>query len=59
MRSAAYVGVRRAAGEFGLELPVEKTRVIPFSQHHELDRTSVDFLGFEFRWGKGRKWGPI
>lgn len=45
-------------GKFGLELSVEKTRVIPFSRDHDLGRTSFDFLGFEFRWGRDRKGRP-
>lgn len=44
--------------KFGLELSAEKTRVIPFSPQHDLGRTSFDFLGFEFRWGRDRKGKP-
>ena len=51
------MGVERAAGEVWVGT-VEKTRLAPFSQHHELGRTSLDFLGFEFRRGKDRKGGP-
>jgi RNA-directed DNA polymerase len=40
--------------KFGLELAVEKTRVIPFSRYRQ-GETSFDFLGFEFRWGSDRK----
>lgn len=40
--------------KFGLELAVDKTRVIPFSRHRR-GETSFDFLGFEFRWGTDRK----
>src|SRR5882724_2143714 len=40
--------------KFGLELAVEKTRVIPFSRYRR-GETSFDFLGFEFRWGTDRK----
>jgi hypothetical protein len=45
-------------GQFGLELSADKTRVIPFSQHQALGKTSFDFLGFEFRWGKDRAGKP-
>ena len=41
-------------GKFGLELSAAKTRVIPFSQQYAAGKTSFDFLGFEFRWGKDR-----
>jgi RNA-directed DNA polymerase len=40
--------------KFGLELAVDKTRVIPFSRQRR-GETSFDFLGFEFRWGSDRK----
>lgn len=40
--------------KFGLELAVDKTRVIPFSRYRR-GETSFDFLGFEFRWGTDRK----
>ena len=45
-------------GKFGLELSGEKTRVIPFSQQHDLGKTSFDFLGVAFRWGRDRKGRP-
>lgn len=45
-------------GKFGLELSTEKSRVLPFSQHCEPGKTSFDFLGFEFRWGKDRAGKP-
>jgi len=32
--------------------------VIPFSRYHDLGKTSFDFLGFEFRWGRDRKGRP-
>jgi len=49
-----YQELGQRLGKFGLELSADKTRVIPFSQHHALGKTSFDFLGFEFRWGKGQ-----
>jgi group II intron reverse transcriptase/maturase len=45
-------------GKFGLELSAAKTRVIPFSQQYAAGKTSFDFLGFEFRWGKDRAGQP-
>ncbi|MBA2703831.1 MAG: group II intron reverse transcriptase/maturase [Blastocatellia bacterium] len=40
--------------KFGLELAAAKTRVIPFSRYRR-GKTSFEFLGFEFRWGKDRQ----
>jgi RNA-directed DNA polymerase len=40
--------------KFGLELAVDKTRVMPFSRYR-CGETSFDFLGFEFRWGTDRQ----
>ena len=45
-------------GKFGLELSEEKTRIIPFSPTSRPGKTSFDFLGFEFRWGKDRAGKP-
>jgi RNA-directed DNA polymerase len=39
----------------GRELAAAKTRMIPFSRDRAAGRTSFEFLGFEFRWGKDRK----
>lgn len=44
--------------KFGLELSEEKTRVILFSPTSRPGKTSFDFLGFEFRWGKDRAGKP-
>jgi RNA-directed DNA polymerase len=41
--------------KFGLELSGAKTRIIPFSRHRQAGKTSFEFLGFEFRWGKDRQ----
>jgi group II intron reverse transcriptase/maturase len=41
--------------KFGLELSKEKTRVISFSRFRKEERTSFDFLGFEFRWKVSRR----
>jgi hypothetical protein len=43
--------------KFRLELSAEKTRIIPFSAKAS-GKSSFDFLGFEFRWGKDRKGKP-
>jgi RNA-directed DNA polymerase len=53
-----YQELGQRLGKFGLELSAEKTRVISFSPHQALRRTSFDFLGFEFRWGKDRAGKP-
>ena len=45
--------------KFGLELSKEKTRVISFSRFRKEERTSFDFLGFEFRWKTSRKGNDI
>jgi len=38
-----------------LELSAAKTRLMPFSRYRQAGKTSFEFLGFEFRWGKDRK----
>jgi RNA-directed DNA polymerase len=53
-----YQELGQRLGKFGLELSAEKTRVIPFGQQHPLGKTSFDFLGFEFRWGRDRAGKP-
>jgi RNA-directed DNA polymerase len=45
-------------GTFGLEMAVDKTRVIPLSHRHARGRTSFDVLGFELRWGTDRGGKP-
>lgn len=37
---------------FNLQLAEDKTRMMRFSKYNR--KTNFDFLGFEFRWGKGR-----
>jgi RNA-directed DNA polymerase len=39
---------------FGLELSGAKTRIIPVRRHRQAGNTSLEFLGFEVRWGKER-----
>ena len=41
---------------FGLEVAEEKTHLIRFSRQDWQKNGSFEFLGFEFRWGRGR-WG--
>ena len=41
---------------FGLEVAEEKTHLIRFSRQDWQKSGSFEFLGFEFRWGRGR-WG--
>lgn len=36
--------------KFGLELAGEKTRIVSFSRFRKHEKTSFDFLGFEYRW---------
>jgi len=53
-----YEALGKRLGKFGLELSEDKTRIIPFSPTGRPGRTSFDFLGFEFRWGKDRNGKP-
>ena len=43
--------------KFGLEVAEDKTRIISFSKFRMEENNRFDFLGFEFRWGKGGKTG--
>jgi group II intron reverse transcriptase/maturase len=53
-----YEVLGKRLGKFGLELSEGKTRIIPFSPTSRPGKTSFDFLGFEFRWGKDRTGKP-
>ncbi len=53
-----YLELSQRLAKFGLELSAEKTRILPFSQHHPLGQSRFDFLGFEFRWDKDRAGKP-
>ena len=53
-----YEVLGKRLGKFGLELSEEKTRIIPFSPTSRPGKTSFDFLGFEYRWGKDRTGKP-
>lgn len=46
-----YSALGQRMGKFGLELAEEKTKVISFSRFRKWEKTSFEFLGFEFRWG--------
>ena len=50
-----YNALGQRLEKFGLELSGAKTRIMPFSRHRQAGKTSFEFLGFEFRWGKDRK----
>lgn len=43
--------------KFGLEVSEQKTRILSFSKFRMEENSRFDFLGFEFRWGKGGKTG--
>lgn len=50
--------IKRLA-QFGLEVSVEKTRIVRFNRYQlEKRAKSFDFLGFEFRWMKDRSGTP-
>ena len=53
-----YGVLGKRLGKFGLELSEEKTWIIPFSPISRPGKTSFDFLGFEYRWGKDRTGKP-
>ena len=46
-------------GKFGLELSVEKTKVIRFTRFETENNNSFTFLGFEYRWGLSRTGKPL
>jgi group II intron reverse transcriptase/maturase len=50
-----YNALRWRLEKFGLELSLEKTRVIPFTRKDKSGANRFDFLGFEFHWGKDRE----
>ena len=53
-----YEVLGKRLGEFNLSLAEEKTRIIRFSCFHMEDKTSFEFLGFEFRWVRNRYGRP-
>jgi group II intron reverse transcriptase/maturase len=50
-----YNVLGKRLGKFGLEVAVEKTNLLRFSPVDRKGSGSFEFLGFEFRWGRGRK----
>ena len=44
--------------QFGLEVAAEKTNLMRFSPINWKASGAFEFLGFEFRWGRGR-WGKL
>ena len=52
--NAVMDAIPERLGEFGLEVAVEKTRVLPFGRN-DTDKNSFDFLGFTFYEAKTRK----
>jgi group II intron reverse transcriptase/maturase len=49
-----YEVLGKRLNKFSLEISPEKTRIIKFGPFHK-DKTSFEFLGFEFKWGLSRK----
>jgi len=52
-----YEALGERLKKFNLELSAEKTRIIPFSPTGA-GKSSFNFLGFEYRWGKDRTGKP-
>jgi group II intron reverse transcriptase/maturase len=53
-----YRMLGKRLGKFGLEVSVEKTRIIPFQRRPPSGQPYFQFLGFEFYWGKDRSGKP-
>lgn len=53
-----YSELGKRLEKFGLEVSVEKTRVIPFHRCPPSGKSRFQFLGFEFYWGKDRGGKP-
>src|SRR5271157_2916733 len=53
-----YEALGERLKKFNLELSAEKTHIIPFSPTGQMDSTSFNLLGFEFRWGQDRAGKP-
>ena len=45
-----YAVLGKRMGKFGLVLAQEKTKIISFSRFRKHEKTSFEFLGFEYRW---------
>jgi hypothetical protein len=50
-----YEELGKRLAKFGLELAQEKTRIISFTRFRKHEKTSFEFLGFEYRWGVSHK----
>lgn len=53
-----YEELPKRLDKFGLKLSEEKTRILSFSKYRMEENNCFEFLGFEFRWGKGRTGKP-
>jgi RNA-directed DNA polymerase len=51
---AFYKVLGKRLGKYGLALSASKTRIIEFSRRDQSGKNRLDFLGFEFYWGKDR-----
>ncbi len=49
-----YAALPQRLEKFGLHIAPEKTRVQRFSRFEPQGTSRIEFLGFEFRWGKSR-----
>jgi RNA-directed DNA polymerase len=54
-----YRALGRRLETFGLEVAPEKTNLIGFSRQDWKKSGTFEFLGFEFRWGRGRWGNPV
>ena len=50
-----YVALGMRLNKFGLDVAIEKTKIIQFDRNKDEGNGRFDFLGFEFRWGRTRK----
>lgn len=53
-----YSELPKRLGKFGLSLCKEKSRILSFSKYRMEENARFDFLGFEFRWSKGKMGKP-
>jgi len=56
---AFYESLKGRLEKFHLEVASEKTKVLCFSRFSKDDKTTFDFLGFEYRWGVSRNGNRI
>lgn len=50
-----YRTLPKRLAKFGLELSMDKTKILIFNRNRLKDNKRFDFLGFEFHWGISRK----